>query len=368
MGKILFISSFVPCDKTAGQNYTRLLLGDLLKEHTIDLICFDSFRHQLDYNLQSSCRNVKIYKVTKLSRFLGFLQMPFFHPFFQSRFNILIACKIRKLIKKEQYDWIYLDFSQSFVYGLLIGNKTRKILMCHDVISQYYLRRKSILSYKWAAWSERIILRQKKSTILSFSEKDKNIISNLYSRFSLVTSFYISDMIRELAYPVLLEDCFVFYGAWNRIENSESLDYFFSEIYPLLDSPFFFKIIGGGLPTEIKKKIEKKNNVEYVGFVDNPYEYLAKSKALIAPLKRGAGVKVKVIEAIACGCPVIGTDIAFEGISEKYKEMMFCVNSVKDYRRIIESIDVDISRRIYFRNLIINNCDDKVIVKCLKEK
>jgi len=34
------------------------------------------------------------------------------------------------------------------------------------------------------------------------------------------------------------------------------------------------------------------------------------SKALISPLFTGAGIKVKVIEALACGIPVIGTDIA----------------------------------------------------------
>lgn len=54
--------------------------------------------------------------------------------------------------------------------------------------------------------------------------------------------------------------------------------------------------------------------MEYLGFMDNPYVQIAKCQALIAPLFNGAGVKVKVIEALALGTPVIGTDIAFEGI------------------------------------------------------
>ena len=91
MKKILFVSAFVPCDKTAGQNYTRLLLTDLLKSNTIDLICFDAAHHQLDLYCKSMCRKIKVYSINNINRMLGCIQLPFFHPFFVSRFNIFIA-------------------------------------------------------------------------------------------------------------------------------------------------------------------------------------------------------------------------------------------------------------------------------------
>ena len=49
---------------------------------------------------------------------------------------------------------------------------------------------------------------------------------------------------------------------------------------------------------------------------------IANSRALIAPVFSGAGVKVKVLEALACGTPVVGTDIAFEGIVKADRMMM----------------------------------------------
>ena len=226
MKKILFVSAFVPCDKTAGQNYTRLLLTDLLKSNTVDLICFDAAHHQLDLYCKSACRKIKVYSINNINRILGCIQLPFFHPFFVSRFNIFIAYKLYKMVHQEKYDWVYLDFSQSFVYGLFL-HKTSKILMCHDVISQYYLRRNSILNYKWALSTEKKILNQKNVTIFSFSEKDRTIITTQYGFSSLVTSFYICDSIVNLSYPVKVEDWFTFYGAWNRPENEESLSFFF---------------------------------------------------------------------------------------------------------------------------------------------
>ena len=75
------------------------------------------------------------------------------------------------MVHQEKYDWVYLDFSQSFVYGLFLHN-TSKILMCHDVISQYYLRKKSILNYKWVLRTEKRIFSQNNVTLFSFSEKD----------------------------------------------------------------------------------------------------------------------------------------------------------------------------------------------------
>lgn len=127
------------------------------------------------------------------------------------------------------------------------------------------------------------------------------------------------------------------------------------------------KVVGGGLSNDLQEKIKREANIDYVGFVDNPYEYLSKSKALIAPLKKGAGVKVKVVEAIACGCPIIGTDVAFEGISEKFSDMMFCAHSPLEYKSIIESINVSFGKRQYNRDLMISHSRDKVIIEYMNK-
>lgn len=239
--------------------------------------------------------------------------------------------------------------------------------MCHDVISQYYLRKKSILNYKWVLRTEKRIFSQNNVTLFSFSEKDRAIIVKQYGLSSLVTSFYICDSIINLPYPAKVENWFTFYGAWNRLENEESLSFFLDEIYPLLDVKILIKVVGGGLSNDLQEKIKREANIDYVGFVDNPYEYLSKSKALIAPLKKGAGVKVKVVEAIACGCPIIGTDVAFEGISEKFSDMMFCAHSPLEYKSIIESINVSFGKRQYNRDLMISHSRDKVIIEYMNK-
>lgn len=119
------------------------------------------------------------------------------------------------------------------------------------------------------------------------------------------------------------EKRFCFYGAWNRLENSECLEWFLKEVYPKFSDDFEFVVIGGGMSGALQKKNLKYKNFSYLGFVDDPIKEIAHCQALIAPLHKGAGVKVKVIDALSSGTCVIGTDVAFEGIEDNATNKLF---------------------------------------------
>ena len=115
MKKILFVSAFVPCDKTAGQNYTRLLLTDLLKSNTIDLICFDAAHHQLDLYCKSMCRKIKVYSINNINIFFlsnmdvsNFLF--FIHFLYRVLIFLLLISSIKWYIKRSMIGciWIFL--------------------------------------------------------------------------------------------------------------------------------------------------------------------------------------------------------------------------------------------------------------------
>jgi len=58
-------------------------------------------------------------------------------------------------------------------------------------------------------------------------------------------------------------------------------------------------------------------NVQLLNYVDSLEEFFKKSKALIAPIVAGGGVKLKILEALSHGVPVLTTPIGAEGISIK---------------------------------------------------
>ena len=99
----------------------------------------------------------------------------------------------------------------------------------------------------------------------------------------------------------------------NRIENSSSALWFIENVMPRLkDEDVKFTIIGNKPPQELVNKRSEK--IVITGFVDDPAPYFENAMCLVAPLLLGAGVKVKIIEALSSGVPVITNDIGIEGI------------------------------------------------------
>ncbi|RZJ79379.1 MAG: glycosyltransferase, partial [Flavobacterium sp.] len=149
--------------------------------------------------------------------------------------------------------------------------------------------------------------------------------------------------ISNIAYSnenVEFDKVFIFYGAWNRKENSEGLTWFINNVYPYVNKfDLRFKVIGGGMPVEIINKLKSLKHIEYSGFVDNPYKFLTSSSALLAPLFNGAGVKVKVIEALLTGTPVIGTVVALEGLDllRGRSDFLYKCTSAKDFINAIDN-------------------------------
>ena len=96
----------------------------------------------------------------------------------------------------------------------------------------------------------------------------------------------------------------LFYGAMARPENYLSAKWFIDKVMPLLaDLDIRFVILGGNPPETLKTcQIEK---VVVTGFVEDITPYFAQSLCLVAPLVLGAGIKVKIIEGLSSGIPVV---------------------------------------------------------------
>jgi hypothetical protein len=340
MNRILFITAFPPNRKTAGQNYSKELLYSLKDTFDIDLISFSYPNH--DIEIDKRINILKYYRVSKISKLLGWLQLPFIYPFFTFRFRLDLLFYLIKNAKK--YNVVYFDFSQVFIYSLFL-RKSYKVMMSHDVIFQKMKRSKwfilnpfNLLLYN----TEKAILKTA-NLILVFSKKDQNLFKELYGLKSNVVSFFISDKIKELHYDKInLERKFCFFGAWNRPENLQGLLWFMENIYLYTDENIKFEIIGPGLNESFLEKYNTTNRIRYLGFIDNPYIAIAESIALIAPIFQGAGVKVKVIESLATGTSVLGTEIAFEGIDNLGDNSMILCTTVQDFIENINLVPIDL--------------------------
>ena len=357
--KILFITPYVPTNRAGGEKFTKLLLEHLSQNHKVDLLYF---RYANDPEYISPNKNVRVLQVyynsirTKLCNAILY---PIVYPLFSVRFNYSVLRFLKIKMKENEYDLLYLDHSQMALYGKFFPN-IRKVYMSHDVMAQRYTRNSNFLIRRFVLASEKYVMHQPNTMIFTFSEKDRLIIKSKYKIDSYVTNFYLDDVILS-AIPMSIERQLVFFGQWKRADNFDGLKWFVENVYKGLSKDIRILIIGGGLSEDFQTYVKSLDRIEYLGFVENPYKLIANSLAVVSPLFSGAGVKVKVIESLACGTPVIGNDIAFEGISSEYEDFMFYADSIESYVYTINNINISISQRIQFKEFFLKSYQHRYI-------
>jgi glycosyltransferase involved in cell wall biosynthesis len=361
MKRILFLTPHVPNQNAGGANFTRLLLDDLSKDNLIDVIYF-YYKGEILY--RPSNNNIKVLLEIQNSLWLKLknaLTYPILHPLYTVRFSRGLLNFVINQCTKVKYDLVYLDHSQMFLYGTYLEG-IKKILMSHDVMAQRYSRKGNLLNRIFIIQGEKKLLSQPDSTIFAFSNKDRDIISKSYGLKALVTRFFLDKDVVD-ACPSKIEKRIILFGKWNRPDNYEGLKFFLNKVYPFLKDDISIEIIGSGLHNSIQNRLVKLNNITYKGFVDNPYIVIANSLAVVCPLFSGAGVKVKVYESLACGTPVIGTSIAFEGIFNDLECYMFLANEAKEFINIINGFSVTLQERRTLKELFMNLYDNNSITK-----
>ncbi len=108
----------------------------------------------------------------------------------------------------------------------------------------------------------------------------------------------------------------LFIGGASWFPNLDALEYFGSEILPLLRARGIHVPIHwiGQCSERLKKEINKRFNLELVGFVDNLDQFLADSAVFIVPMRVGGGTRLKILDAWAWQLPVISTSVGCEGL------------------------------------------------------
>ena len=112
------------------------------------------------------------------------------------------------------------------------------------------------------------------------------------------------------------EFCFV--GMLSVPHNHDGISWFLDEIFPkvLAQRPDArVHIIGRHARPELVEKAETfGDRVVMHGFVADLDELMGQMAALVNPLRFGSGIKIKTLEALARRVPVVGTEVAAEGI------------------------------------------------------
>lgn len=108
----------------------------------------------------------------------------------------------------------------------------------------------------------------------------------------------------------------VFLGSLDWRPNLEAVEWFLESVWPIVrrSVPRARFHLGGSNPPEGLSGRLLGDGVRFLGRVPNACDFLASGAAMVVPLLSGGGMRVKILEAMALGVPVVSTRLGASGI------------------------------------------------------
>lgn len=363
MSNILFIAAHAPTNlyPQAGQKIALSNLNKYYHQHknnvNIDIIVIAN-KTEIDaaedlfekYN--NNLFTYPLEKSDKIKNCFTNLSIPFK---FSTRYQASVAQKIQKLTKKNTYDIVHFEYSHAAVYLDLINDliknninfkNTQIIISIHDIVSQSFLR-KSEKNLMLGIEVARLFKFEKKiysnvNELWVLSKKDQNILTSLFAipESKIIVkppplSKFVYQIKRNL--ETIENKSLLFWAAMNRPENEQAAINFIQKCFTDLQTidPEYKLYIVGSNPS-IKIKQFENENIVITGFIEDPSSFFEKAQIGIVPLLQGAGIKIKTLEMLQAGLPVISTSIGAEGIENSAN--IFVNDNFGDWLNIITSL------------------------------
>ncbi len=110
----------------------------------------------------------------------------------------------------------------------------------------------------------------------------------------------------------------VFVGHLARPENADAVTWLLDEVWPRVRQAVpdvRLRVVGGGAGAALGRRLTAEPGVEATGFVDDLAAEYRGAWLCVVPVRDGAGVKFKTVEAVVAGVPVVTTAVGAEGVA-----------------------------------------------------
>lgn len=127
---------------------------------------------------------------------------------------------------------------------------------------------------------------------------------------------------------------FVFIGNFLHEPNWNTVQYLKETIWPLIKKDFSEAVLEvyGAYPSQkVLQLHQPKNGFFIMGRAENANEVVKKARIVLAPIRFGAGLKGKLLEAMQCGTPSVTTTIGSEAMHANLPWNGFIANDIQEF-------------------------------------
>lgn len=303
-----------------------------------------------------------------------FFRWSFNEALFYSRTN---QKKIKNIIKKYDFDYIYVDSIRMMPYLSFFSERSKIILDYDDL---YSIRYKKLLKFsnvgedilgfyknffikilfKLSKGFFKLLLRfesirmakredfyaKKANDLIIVSKKEAKILENRILKpvydIPMIIHDYQNEWVKRDHQKKDDKIICCLLGNYTYLPNKQTLYYLRDEIVPRLKGRginIYISIIGKS--DNLNFDDFDNEQFTFLGFVDNLDDVICESLFMLCPIISGSGIKTKIIESMSLGIPVITNKKGVEGLPAEVIQNILVANTIDEYADYINLLSTD---------------------------
>ena len=261
---------------------------------------------------------------------------------------------VDRLAAETRFDIAHADQLNMAQYAARVPG-AGKILDAHNALWLLYKRLWQTMKpgpQKWLLGRDWQLLKgyegrvcQEFDAVLVVSEEDKTALQEAAGTAVDMTVIPIAVDTDEVT-PVARRpgaDHIIHVGTMYWPPNIDGILWFIREVYPRIRAQrptVTFDVIGARPPEEIVRLGGDGSGINVTGYVDDPTPYLEQAGVMVVPLRAGGGMRVKILNALAQGLPIISTSLGCEGIGVTHGRDVMIGDNPQDFAEaVLQAID-----------------------------
>lgn len=329
--RILFISRWFPYPPDNGSRIRVFnLVKQLSKHHEIDLLSFaqGSVSKERLAKMRSYCRSIHVVQYREFSpnrpkALLGFFSL---RPrVIVDTYSREMQALVEEVSTNNSFDVVVASQIRSAPYALLLKQWPRVFEEIElTVARERFARQRNIVSqarygltwWKRSSFTARLLRQFEGGTVVSEQERDlvMRIVPGYDALAVVPNGVDLDSYTGNLGMPKL--DTLIYSGALTYSANFDAMKFFLNDVFPLVKAGrpnVTLRITGrsDGVPVD---RLPLGNGAELTGYLDDIRPAIAQSWICVVPLQIGGGTRLKILEAMALGTPVVATSKGAEGL------------------------------------------------------
>jgi glycosyltransferase involved in cell wall biosynthesis len=239
-----------------------------------------------------------------------------------------MRCLVDRLAAEERFDVAHADQLNMAQYAIRVSGAL-KVFDAHNALWLLYKRLWETMSpglRKWLLGRDWRLLKEYEGhvcrefdAVLAVSEEDRTALSEAAGCPVDAQVIPIAVDTDEVALVERPDPTHVLHiGTMYWPPNIGGVLWFIHKVWPLIRERkpgVQFDVIGSRPPQEIVALGGDETGINVTGYVPDPTPYFQRAALMVVPLRAGGGMRVKILNAMSQGIPIVSTTLGYEGIA-----------------------------------------------------